>query len=186
MMRCSWAQGDERMEQYHDELWGVPVYDDQELFAKLCLDCMQAGLSWRTILYKKEAFYEAFEQFEIEKVAAFGEDKIDEMLQNSGIIRHRKKIEALIQNAGRVLEIQKEFGSFSKYLWGFSDGKIIDNPWGQDEKIPATSELSDCMSKDMKKRGFKFVGSTTLYAFLQAVGIINDHVADCHCRTESM
>jgi len=177
--RCPWADGDEKMAGYHDEIWGVPVHCDQMLFAKLCLDLMQAGLMWRTILYKQENFYKAFDDFHIETVAGYGEAKYDELMQDAGIVRNRLKIRAIINNAARVLEIQKEFGSFDAYIWSFTDGKTIKNRWQSIDEIPASTQLSDTISKDLKKRGFRFVGTTIIYAFLQAIGVVNDHLADC-------
>jgi len=177
--RCSWAENDGKMSEYHDTVWGVPEHDDQKLFAKLCLDLMQAGLSWRTILYKQESFKKAFDNFHIETVAGYDDGKIDELLQDAGIVRNRLKINAIINNARRVLEIQKEFGSFDAYLWGFTQGKVVKNQWKTSGEVPASSPLSDAISKDLKKRGFKFVGTTIIYAFLQAVGVVNDHQTDC-------
>ena len=177
--RCEWAENDEKMEEYHDEVWGVPEHDDRKLFAKLSLDLMQAGLSWRTILYKQENFMKAFDGFDIETVARYGDDKYEELLSDAGIVRNRLKIRAIINNANRVLDVQKEFGSFDAYLWSFTQGKTIKNQWQALDEIPASSPLSDAISKDLKKRGFKFVGTTIIYAFLQAVGIVNDHLTSC-------
>ena len=177
--RCPWADGDEKMAQYHDEVWGVPVHDDRMLFAKLSLDLMQAGLMWRTILYKQDNFYEAFDDFHIETVASYDEAKYDELMQDAGIVRNRLKIRAIINNAACVLEIQKEFGSFDAYLWGFTNGETIKNRWQSLDEIPASTPLSDTISKDMKKRGFRFVGTTIIYAFLQAIGVVNDHEVSC-------
>ncbi|MCL1811517.1 MAG: DNA-3-methyladenine glycosylase I [Methanomassiliicoccaceae archaeon] len=179
--RCPWPEHDEKMLKYHDEVWGVPVHNDQQLFAKLCLDLMQAGLMWRTILYKQENFEKAFDNFHIETVAGYDEAKFNELMQDTGIVRNRLKISAIINNANRILEIQKEFGSFDAYLWGFTEGKVIDNGRKAIEEIPASSPLSDAISKDLKKRGFRFVGTTIIYAFLQAVGIVNDHLTSCFC-----
>lgn len=178
MERCGWANANEKMQQYHDEVWGVPVYDDQGLFRKLMLDINQAGLSWQTILNKMENFDDAYDCFELEKVAAYDEKKILELMDNPGIIRNRRKIEAAIHNAQLVLEMQKEI-SLTDYLWGFTDGKIIYGDYKSMDEVPATTELSDKIAKDLKRRGFKFVGSTTIYAFLQAVGIVNDHLQTC-------
>ena len=179
--RCPWADGDEKMAKYHDEVWGKPEHDDQKLFAKLCLDLMQAGLMWRTILNKQESFHEAFDGFHIETVAGYDEAKYDELMQNAGIVRNRLKIRAIINNAARVLEIQKEFGSFDAYIWSFTDSKTVKNAWRNIEDVPASTSLSDTISKDMKKRGFRFVGTTIIYAFLQAVGVVNDHLTSCFC-----
>ena len=181
IVRCAWAENDEKMAKYHDEIWGKPEHDDQKLFAKLCLDLMQAGLSWRTILYKQEGFLCAFDNFHIETVALYDERKFEELMQDAGIVRNRLKIRAIINNAGRVLEIQKEFGSFGAYLWGFTQGKSIKNHWHSLSEIPASTPLSDAISKDLKKRGFRFVGTTIVYAFMQAVGIVNDHLINCYC-----
>jgi len=183
--RCPWAENDEKMSKYHDEIWGVPEHNDQKLFAKLCLDLMQAGLMWRTILHKQENFQKAFDHFHIETVAGYDETKFDELMQDAGIVRNRLKIRAIINNANRTLEIQKEFGSFDAYLWSFTQGKIIKNRWQTIEEIPASSPLSDAISKDLKKRGFKFVGTTIVYAYLQAIGVINDHLASCFCYQKS-
>ena len=178
--RCPWAENDEKMKKYHDEVWGVPEYDDQKLFAKLCLDLMQAGLSWRTILYKQESFMEAFDGFHIETVAGYGDEKFEELMSNAGIVRNNLKIRAVINNANRVLELKQEFASFGDYLWGFTNGEIVKNQWQALDEIPARTPLSDAISKDLKKRGFKFVGTTIIYAFLQAVGIVNDHLTCCY------
>ena len=177
--RCPWADNDEKMTKYHDEVWGVPVHDDQKLFAKLCLDLMQAGLMWRTILYKKANFDKAFDNFHIETVAGYDEAKYEELMQDAGIVRNRLKIRAVINNARHTLELQKEFGSFDAYLWGFTNGKVIKNQWKTMEEIPASTPLSDAVSKDLKKRGFGFVGTTIIYAWLQAVGVVNDHLTNC-------
>ncbi|MCT1182321.1 DNA-3-methyladenine glycosylase I [Lactococcus lactis] len=184
--RCNWCLSTDKMIHYHDTYWGVPLHNDQELFAKLVLDLNQAGLSWATILNKQENFYEAFDNFEIEKVAVYDENKEQELLQNAGIIRNKLKVKAAIVNAQKVLEIQKEFGSFNKYIWSFTDGKVLQHQVNDESEIPATNELSDKMSKDMKKRGFKYTGSTVIYAFLQAVGVINDHADYCYRQAELM
>ena len=178
-IRCPWPDGDEKMMKYHDEVWGVPVHDDQKLFAKLSLDLMQAGLMWRTILHKQENFEKAFDNFHIETVAGYDEDKYNELMQDAGIVRNRLKIRAIINNAARVMEVQKEFGSFDAYLWGFVNGNTVKNAWQTLDEVPASTPLSDAISKDMKKRGFRFVGTTIIYAFLQAVGIVNDHLTSC-------
>jgi DNA-3-methyladenine glycosylase I len=169
------------MAKYHDELWGKPEHDDRKLFAKLCLDLMQAGLMWRTILYKQENFYKAFDEFDIETVASYDEAKFEELMQDAGIVRNRLKIRAIINNAARVREIQNEFGSFDAYIWKFTDGKTVRNAWVDDEDVPARTPLSDGISKDLKKRGFRFLGSTIIYAFLQAIGVVNDHLTSCFC-----
>jgi DNA-3-methyladenine glycosylase I len=164
---------------YHDEEWGVPVYDDKKLYEMLLLETFQAGLSWITILRKREAFREAFDNFSVEKVASYKEEKLEELMQNQGLIRNRKKMEAAIKNAKIFMEIQTEFGSFSNYLWSFTDGQIIVN---QDDDFPVKTPLSDNLSKDLKKRGMGFVGSVTIYSYLQAVGVVNDHELSCFCR----
>jgi len=177
--RCPWAGDDEKMSKYHDEVWGVPEHDDQKLFAKLCLDLMQAGLTWRTILYKQENFMKAFDNFHIETVASYDEAKYNSLMQDAGIVRNQLKIRAIINNANRTSEIQKEFGSFAVYLWSFTNGEVIKNHWQTINEIPASTQLSDTISKNLKKRGFKFVGSTIIYAYLQAVGVVNDHLTSC-------
>jgi len=179
--RCPWAENDEKMAKYHDEVWGMPEHDDQKLFAKLCLDLMQAGLMWRTILYKQENFHKAFDNFHIETVVSYDEAKYEKLMQNAGIVRNRLKIRAIINNVARTLEIQREFGSFDAYLWGFTKGEVIRNQWQTLEQVPASTPLSDAISKDLKKRGFRFVGTTIIYAFLQAVGVVNDHLTSCFC-----
>ncbi|OJG28184.1 DNA-3-methyladenine glycosylase I [Enterococcus caccae] len=167
------------MKYYHDTVWGVPVYDDQRLFRKLVLDINQAGLSWQIILDKEDSFDEAFDHFNIKKIANYDERKIQELMHNPNIIRNRRKIEATIFNAKRVLEIQKELGSFSNYLWGFNNHKVLKNSYQSKKQIPSTNELSDRITKDLKKRGFKFVGSKIIYAFIEATGLINDHATTC-------
>jgi DNA-3-methyladenine glycosylase I len=169
---------------YHDTEWGTPVHDDQLLFEHLTLDCFQAGLSWQTILNKRENFRKAFDRFEIEKVAAYDEKKIRSLLSDAGIIRNRMKIEAATHNARRILDLQHEFNSFDAYIWGFTGGKTIQNKHKTLSDLPATSELSDKISKDLRTKGFKFCGSTIIYAFMQAVGIVNDHVTSCFRHKE--
>jgi len=179
--RCPWAKGDDKMAKYHDEVWGKPEHDDQKLFAKLCLDLMQAGLMWRTILYKQENFLKAFDGFHIETVAKYDEEKYEELMQDVGIVRNKLKIRAIINNAECVIKIQKEIGSFNNYIWSFTNGETIKNSWENMEDVPVSTTLSDTISKDLKKRGFKFVGTTIIYAYLQAIGIINDHIKSCFC-----
>ena len=179
LMRCGWPGNDEKMIKYHDEVWGVPVYDDTMLFAKLSLDLMQAGLTWRTILYKWDSFFKAFDNFDIEIVSKYDEQKYEELMQDTGIVRNKLKVRAIINNAGRILEIKQEFGSFSNYLWGFVGGKPIQNNFKTLEEMPAKTVISDKISKDLLKRGFKFVGSTIIYAFMQAIGMVNDHLVTC-------
>ena len=177
--RCEWNLNDVLLTQYHDEEWGEPLHDDRMLFEFLALDGMQAGLSWNTILRKRENFRLAFDNFEIEVVAAYNETKIQELLADAGIVRNKAKINAIINNANRVIAVREEFGSLDNYLWGFTEGKVIQNSWQTLSQIPATSPISDAMSKDMVGRGFKFCGSTILYAFMQAAGMINDHIVSC-------
>ncbi|MER2118357.1 MAG: DNA-3-methyladenine glycosylase I, partial [Enterococcus casseliflavus] len=165
-------------------IWGVPEYEDQRLYRKLMLDINQAGLSWQTILNKSQAFDEAYDQFELEKIAKYDEEKIEELMNNKGIIRNRRKIEAAITNAQAVLAMQATGLSFSDYLWSFVDGKVVTGNYQDQSEVPTTSELSDRISKDLKKRGFRFIGSTTIYAFLEAVGIINDHLITCFRHQE--
>lgn len=184
MYRCQWSGNNENMQVYHDTVWGMPEYDDQRLFRKLVLDMNQAGLSWQTILNKMDNFDNAYEQFEIEKVAAFDEAKIESLMQDAGIIRNRRKIEAAINNAQKILEMRAEGVDFSDYLWGFTNHQVVDNKIKNASEVPAKTELSDQIAKDLKKRGFKFVGSTTIYAFLQAVGIVNDHETACFRHEE--
>lgn len=182
--RCKWCIGTPIYEQYHDEEWGIPVYDDQKLFEFLLLETFQAGLSWITILKKREAFRTGFDDFDYKKVRCYSEEKVQELLENSGIIRNKLKIRAAITNATAFMEVQKEFGSFSKYIWGFVEGKPIQNTIKSVADIPSNTPLSDTISKDLKKRGFKFVGSTVVYAHMQATGMVNDHVEDCWTRNQ--
>lgn len=177
--RCKWCVGIDIYEKYHDEEWGVPVFDDQKLFEFLILETFQAGLSWITILKKRENFKLAFDDFDYKKIALYSEDKIQLLLQNAGIIRNQLKIRAAVSNAIAFMKVQDEFGSFSKYIWEFTDGKPINNNRKTLKEVPATTPLSDAISKDLKKRGFKFVGSTVIYAHMQATGMVDDHVADC-------
>ncbi|MFA8341873.1 MAG: DNA-3-methyladenine glycosylase I [Rhodothermaceae bacterium] len=180
MKRCEWVPLDKELYvKYHDEQWGVPVHDDKMLFEMLCLEGAQAGLSWWTILQKRENYLKAFDNFDAKKIAAYDQKKIDELLNNPGIVRNKLKVNAFIQNAKIFLEIQEEEGSFDKYIWSFTEGKTIVNKWKNIKEVPATSEISDKMSKVLKKRGFKFVGSTICYSFMQACGMVNDHTTDC-------
>ncbi|NJX15349.1 DNA-3-methyladenine glycosylase I [Tamlana crocina] len=177
--RCGWCEGDALYEAYHDEEWGVPVYDDDTLFEFLTLETFQAGLSWITVLRKRENFRKAFDDFNYVKIARYNQDKIDELIQNKGIIRNRLKIKATVTNAQSFMKIQDEFGSFSKYIWGFVDGQPIKNSIKNYKEAPANTPLSDAISKDLKKRGFKFVGTTVVYAHMQATGMVNDHETSC-------
>lgn len=179
IVRCGWSEKDDLYREYHDEEWGKPVYDDETFFEFLVLESFQAGLSWHTILKKRENFKEAFDNFNYKKIANFSEDKVEELMNNAGIIRNRLKILATINNAQRFQEVQKEFGTFSKYIWSFVDGKIIVNHPKTLKEVPATTEISDALSKDLKRRGFKFLGSTVVYAHMQATGMVNDHLVDC-------
>ena len=176
---CSWPGEDALMLQYHDEEWGVPLHDDRKLFEFMVLDAFQAGLSWKTVLHKRRNFEKAFANFEPSKVAKFNEKKIESLLNDAGIIRNRLKILATVTNAQRFLEVQKEFGSFDKYIWQFVGNKPIVNKWESIKQIPAKSPESDAISKNLQQRGFKFVGSTICYAFMQAAGMVNDHVVGC-------
>lgn len=182
--RCAWCVGDLLYEKYHDEEWGVPVHDDQKLFEFLILETFQAGLSWITILRKRENFRRAFDNFDYNKVANYSEEKIEELLGNAGIIRNKLKIRAAICNARAFLKTREEYGSFDRYIWGFVDGKPIQNKWKTRGDVPATTPLSDTISKDLKKRGFKFVGSTVVYAHIQATGMVNDHELSCFRHKE--
>ena len=179
MKRCPWCSDNELYVKYHDEEWGVPTFDDQKQFEFLVLESAQAGLSWFTILKKRENFKKAYDNFNAEKVANYNKKKIEQLLQNQGIIRNRQKIEASVNNAKKFLDLQEEFGSFCNYIWDFVDGKPIVNSWKSLSEIPAKTELSDLITKDLKGRRFKFLGSTILYAHMQAVGIVNDHLVDC-------
>lgn len=181
MKRCAWAEGSDAERAYHDEEWGQVVVDDRQLFEMLVLESAQAGLSWSTILNKREGYREAFDNFDAKKIAVYGEEKRRELLGNPGIVRNRLKIDSTISNARLFLEIQREYGSFSEYIWAFVGGKPIQNKRRTMADVPATSEVSDAMSKALKKRGFKFVGSTICYAYMQATGMVNDHVMDCFC-----
>jgi len=177
--RCDWCVGDPLYEAYHDQEWGVPVYDDQTIFEFLILETFQAGLSWITILRKRENFREALDDFDYKKIARYSEDKLEALLQNPGIIRNKLKVKATVSNAQAFIKIQEEFGSFSKYIWSFVNHKPIQNSVKIYKEAPATTAISDALSKDLKKRGFKFTGSTVVYAHMQATGMVNDHEVDC-------
>jgi DNA-3-methyladenine glycosylase I len=179
MKRCTWAGDDPLYVDYHDNQWGVPLHDDQALFEMLILEGAQAGLSWRTILTKRENYRAAFDQFDPTIVAAYDETKIQELLNNPGIVRNKLKVRAAVTNARAFLEVQDEFGSFDAYIWGFVNHKPIINRWKTMNEIPAKTAESEAMSIDLKKRGFKFVGPTICYAYMQAIGIVNDHTVDC-------
>jgi DNA-3-methyladenine glycosylase I len=178
--RCTWAGSDPDYIKYHDTEWGVPVHEDRRFFEFLILEGAQAGLSWLTILKKRENYIKAFDNFVPEKVAGYNARKVNELITNTGIVRNRLKIEAAIQNAGAFLNVQKETGSFDKYIWQFVDGRTLKNSWKTLDDIPAQTEISTAMSADLKKRGFKFVGPTICYAFMQATGMVNDHTIDCY------
>lgn len=177
--RCEWCGDDPLYVAYHDEEWGVPVHDDRRLFEMLILEGAQAGLSWSTILKKRENYRKAFNRFDAQKIAKYDKAKIAKLLADPGIVRNRLKIAATVQNARAFLEVQKEFGSFDRYIWQFVGGKPKQNRWKSLKEIPAKTVESDAMSKDLKKRGFSFVGSTICYAFMQAVGMVNDHITTC-------
>jgi DNA-3-methyladenine glycosylase I len=177
--RCEWPSGDPLMISYHDNEWGIPVHDDIRWFETIVLDGAQAGLSWRTILHRREGYRSAFEGFDPSRVARYDDKKINELLTDEGIIRNKLKIKSAINNARAFLRIQEEFGSFDKYIWGFTNGSVIVNHWKSLDELPARTPLSDLISKDLKKRGFTFVGSTITYAFMQGAGIVNDHLTHC-------
>ena len=179
MNRCAWCENDELYIKYHDEEWGVPVHNDKKHFEFLVLESAQAGLSWLTVLRKRENYRAAYDNFDTVKVAEYDENKLTELLNNPGLIRNRRKLEASINNASRFLEIQDEFGSFDKYIWQFVGNNPIINSWKKLSEIPAKTAASDKISKDLKTRGFKFVGSTTIYAHMQAIGLVNDHLVSC-------
>lgn len=187
--RCQWVNNQSELYiDYHDKEWGVPVYDDIKLFEFIILEGAQAGLSWLTILKRREGYRKAFAQFDVHKVAKFNSKKIEELMQNSDIIRNRRKIEATIKNAQVFIEIQQEFGSFSKYMWAFVDNKPIQNKIKSIEEIPAITEVSELISKDLKKRGMNFVGPTIIYAHMQATGMVNDHEVNCfrYCEVKAL
>ncbi|MBU2555278.1 MAG: DNA-3-methyladenine glycosylase I [Bacteroidetes bacterium] len=181
---CEWPGGRELDIAYHDTEWGVPVHDDKKLFEFLVLDAFQAGLSWSTILKKRENFRQAFDGFDAMKIALYDEHKVADLMQNQGIIRNKLKIESAISNAAIFLEVSQEFGSFDKYIWQFTGGKTLVNHWQNQNQIPVSTPESDAMSKDMKKRGFRFVGTTICYAFMQAAGMVNDHLVTCFRHAE--
>ncbi|MFK8009669.1 MAG: DNA-3-methyladenine glycosylase I [Saprospiraceae bacterium] len=178
--RCTWCEGNDIYIDYHDNEWGVPVHDDRELFEMIMLEGAQAGLSWITVLKKREGYRKAFDNFDAKKVAKYTDKKLEKLRENPNIIRNKLKIASARTNAKLFLEVQKEFGSFDKYIWQFVGGKPIKNKFEKMSDVPATTPESDAMSKDLKKRGFKFVGSTICYAFMQACGMVNDHITSCH------
>ena len=183
--RCSWPSDDKLMIKYHDKEWGVPLHSDKKLFEFLILEGFQAGLSWRTILHKRENFRKAFDNFDFNNVAKYNKRKINSLLKDEGIIRNRLKIEGAIINAKAFLQVRKEFGTFNKYIWNFVNGKPIQNKFKTLSELPAKTKLSDQISEDLKKRGFKFVGSTIVYAHMQATGMVNDHVVSCFRYNEA-
>lgn len=184
MNRCDWTQDDELMNLYHDREWGVPVHDDLKWFEFIVLDAFQAGLSWKTVLYKRENFRIAFDQFDYFVIAKYDDSKVESLMNNIGIIRNKLKIKGTIKNAKAFIQIKEEFGSFDRYIWSFTNNKPIINKFVSLKEIPVRTELSDSISKDLKKRGFTFVGSTIVYSFLQAAGIINDHLITCDRHRE--
>jgi len=178
--RCPWPSDDSLMIKYHDKEWGVPLHSDRKLFEFLILEGFQAGLSWRTILHKRENFRKAFDNFDYNKMAKYDRKKINSLLKDAGIIRNKLKIESAITNAKAFLQVRKEFGTFDKYIWGFVNGKPVQNKFKSLKELPAKTKLSDKISDDLKKRGFKFVGSTIVYAHMQATGMVNDHIVGCY------
>lgn len=184
MPRCDWAISSPEMQEYHDYRWGRPLHEDERLYEYLLLEMMQAGLSWEIILKKRQGFAMAFDQFDYRKIAHYSPEKIAELCQNSAIVRNWMKIEAAVNNAQRFVAIQKQFGSFDQYIWSFTNGQTIHHHWTSVSQIPSQNELSQRISKDLKKRGFKFVGPVIVYSYLQAIGIINDHLIHCPCYQE--
>jgi len=183
MQRCGWARGDKYIA-YHDAEWGVPLHDDGALFELLILEGAQAGLSWSTILNKRDRYREVFDGFDARKVARYGERKVAALLEDAGIVRNRLKVNAAVANAKAFLAVRKEFGTFDGYIWSFVGGRVVRNAWGEWKEVPARTAESDAMSKDLKKRGFRFVGSTICYAFMQASGMVNDHLTGCFRHAE--
>lgn len=180
MKRCAWASSNPLEQEYHDKEWGVPIHDDRLLFEFLILEGAQAGLSWSTILKKRDGYKKAFDNFEVQKVARYTSKRIDKLLLNQDIVRNKLKVNAAVINAKAFLETQQEFGNFNAYIWHFVNGETIQNSWKNASHVPASTKHSDMMSKDLKKRGFKFVGTTICYAFMQATGMVNDHTTNCH------
>lgn len=183
-VRCSWCEGDPLYQEYHDLEWGVPLKDDAGIFEFLTLETFQAGLSWITILRKRENFRKAFDNFDYRKIAKYSEAKQEALMQDSGIIRNGAKIRAAVTNAQAYIEVQEEFGTFSEYIWNFVGGSPVQNEWQSSDQVPATTPISEALSKDLKKRGFKFVGPTVVYAHMQATGMVNDHVTRCFRHQE--
>ncbi|MGG5371095.1 DNA-3-methyladenine glycosylase I [Enterococcus sp. AZ196] len=177
--RCNWANNNELEKIYHDTEWGIPVHDDQTLFEFLILESMQAGLSWSTILAKRTTLTEAYDNFDYNQISKYSDSKIEELLNNPGVIRNKLKVKSAISNAKAFLKIQEEFGSFDSFIWNFVSGKTINNHWDTIEDVPASTELSDKISKELKERGFKFLGTTSVYAFMQSIGLVNDHMDYC-------
>ena len=186
IIRCGWCEKDDLYRNYHDNEWGKPVYDDETIFEFLVLESFQAGLSWYTILSKRENFRKAFDDFNYKKIAKYNAEKVEELMNDTSIIRNRLKINATINNAQKFMEVQKEFGTFSKYIWSFVNGTPIVNSPVELKDVPATTEISNALAKDLKKRGFKFMGSTVVYAHMQATGMVNDHLVDCYCKNVTM
>lgn len=184
MERCDWANSNPLEMEHHDKEWGVPIHDDRLLFEMLILESAQSGLSWITILKKRKGYLSAFDNFDAKKISKYTDKKIEKLLQNTGIVRHKQKISATIENARQFLKIQKEYGSFDIYIWSFVEGKPVKNSWKNSADVPANTPISEAMSKALKKRGFKFVGPTTCYAFMQAVGMVNDHLTSCFRYSE--
>ena len=184
MKKCTWALSSPSEQQYHDLEWGVPVHDDRLLFEFLVLEGAQAGLSWATILNKRDNYRNAFDNFNVERVASYDDKKINALLANPGIVRNKLKINSAVTNAQAFLTVQREFGSFDSYIWQFVDGRPLHNAWESATDIPVSTQISNLMSKDLKKRGFKFVGNTICYAFMQATGMVNDHTVDCYRYAE--
>ncbi len=179
--RCEWAGEEEQMRDYHDKEWGVPVHDDRELFELLILEGAQAGLSWATILKRREGYRKAFANFNVNKVAQFTEEDFDRLIEDKGIVRNKLKVKSAINNARRFIEVQKEFGTFNEFIWSFIDYKPINNQFKSLSEIPASTPLSEKISKDLKKRGFNFIGPTICYAYMQSIGMVNDHIVSCFC-----
>lgn len=184
MQKCPWSQNHPLLEEYHDREWGTPIHDDRKHFEFFVMDLFQAGLSWLTILKKREGFRNAFDGFDFRKIALYDEEKIRELLTDEKIIRNKLKIRATIYNAQKFLEVIEEYGSFDAYIWKFTGGVTIHNSWTDEKELPASTELSDLLSRDLKERGFKFVGSTIIYAYMQAAGMVNDHITSCFRYTE--